>query len=336
MSPGPDTLIVTIGHSPLPAVMAVRALKPKNVILAHSVDTLPVAHRVKAVISSANVSMQRVSAKEPAQAVSEFSTITGLETADICTTSGTKAMSVALDIARHNAGGDGWRSWHVLDDLGAVVSADGSSVPIPNLGFSIHDFAVLHGWAVEVADPTTLAAASVALPTQAKKGTAGQQETFVKEVEGLLVSRCPGRVERIKRITDTTKSISVSRNSETLATWAIVGDYGVTVIGVSDPANANHSFWQVITVADALGGEHARVGLANYWGPGDAADMSKPSDETVLSLHHRVAREPTVSGAAIEFGVRIFPARPGQTADMNGFLPGGYLDHLLKRDGQKP
>ncbi len=330
MSPGSDTLIATVGHSPLPVVMAVRALQPTNVVLVHSEETLDVARRIENKLAGVTITRHRTIAKVPEQTVQDMKSVPGLDQADICTTSGTKAMSVALDIARADAAGlQDWSSWHVLDDIGTVVCAGGSSVPLPSLAFTIEDFAELHGWKAEPSQEP-LAAASGKLPVHRKKDTRGYQQEFVAAVEALLVHRCPGRVVRLERISKQGREIDLSKPKN--ATWAIAGDRGVTTIGATDPNAPATAFWRVLAVADALGGEHARFGVVKYWTSNDAFEDQKSSDDTVFSLHHRTERTPTEPGQPIGFSTRIQPHNPDIPSSIDGFTAGGYLDDILSRD----
>jgi CRISPR-associated protein (Cas_Cas02710) len=324
-----DRLVLTVGHSPLPVVMAVRALKPKSIVLIHSPQTRSVADRIKKALGPAQhvEPFVKVEAKKPADLVAEFLKINGLDNSDICTTSGTKAMSVALDIAHNGAG----RSWHVLDELRVVVCSDPTAprVSIPPLGFSVYEFAALHGCKVEV---QPLTSAEVGSPQRRKKveGRAGiaTQALFADEVEGHLNRKCAlGKVtlHRIKRIWPSNSSRFYRYDKPHQAAWAVVGNRGVTVVGVADADNVSSNFWRLLTLADSLGGEHGRVAVVKYFG-NEKILADEVADDIAISSHRRIA---PINGK-VPTGALIVP--PLNVGDPDDFADRGRLDQILQRE----
>jgi hypothetical protein len=236
-------------------------------------------------------------------------------------------MSVALDIAHNGAG----RSWHVLDELGNVQCSDPTAarVRIPPIGFNVHKFAALHGCHVEI---QPLASVAVRSPQHRTKiqggGGIATQALFADEIEGHLMRKCAlgkATLHRIKRIWPSNSSWFYRYDKPQQAAWAVVGNRGVTVVGVVDADNVSSNFWRLLTLADSLGGEHGRVAVTKYFHHAKVPP-NEIADDIAISSHRRIA---PINGK-VPAGALIVP--PTNVGDEDDFADGGRLDQILGRE----
>ena len=133
-------LWVTFGNSPQPAVLAVLALKPDEIVPIVTEQSTEVADIAKAWLKSLKapsvkwLSNVEVTVDDPSSILSALQTGQNRGPAHLVYNGGTTAMSAtatATEALLRSEGHESCRLWNVADRSGEVRSSDGHSVPIP-------------------------------------------------------------------------------------------------------------------------------------------------------------------------------------------------------------
>ena len=134
----PKRLWVTFGNSPQPAVLAVLALKPDEIVPIVTEQSTEVADIAKAWLKSLKapsvkwLSNVEVTVDDPSSILSALQTDQNRGPAHLVYNGGTTAMSAtATEALLRSEGHESCRLWNVADRSGEVRSSDGHSVPIP-------------------------------------------------------------------------------------------------------------------------------------------------------------------------------------------------------------
>lgn len=155
---GVEGLILLVGASPLPNLVATLALQPRQIALICSAETEPAVIRLRDVIKRhlRHVQVRKFGTAEylllddayRARAIRARvdSAMTNLTRWTLLYTGGTKAMATHIHIAWREKGGPPGRACYLADRLGALLFDDGSDdIIVDEVSLDIRDLADLHG-----------------------------------------------------------------------------------------------------------------------------------------------------------------------------------------------